>query len=207
VDVTAVLGFTVVAFTLIAVPGPDWAYVLAAGARDHLVIPAVVGLMTGYALLTAVVAAGVATVVTEVPLARATLTVVGAGYLTFLGLRMLRSGPAQADPKRPAPTRSPGRHLIDGIGVSLLNPKGLLIFLSVLPQFTSSSGGWPMHAQLSLLGGIFVLLVGTFYLPLGYATDRVLGRQARLARITSGVAGGSMIVTGIAVLSEYFAGL
>ena len=38
---SAVLGFAVVAFALIAVPGPDWAFVLAAGARDHVVLPAV----------------------------------------------------------------------------------------------------------------------------------------------------------------------
>ena len=37
---TAVLGFAAIAFALIAVPGPDWAYVLAAGARDHVVMPA-----------------------------------------------------------------------------------------------------------------------------------------------------------------------
>ena len=39
---SALLGFAVVAFTLIVVPGPDWAYVLAAGTRDHVVVPVVV---------------------------------------------------------------------------------------------------------------------------------------------------------------------
>ena len=52
-ELSAVLGFAVVAFTLIVVPGPDWAYVLAAGARDHVVVPVVGGILLGYVMITA----------------------------------------------------------------------------------------------------------------------------------------------------------
>jgi hypothetical protein len=61
--------FWAVSFLLVLVPGADWAYAIAAGLRDRSVLPAVAGLLAGYAGLTAVVAAGVAAVITRSPLA------------------------------------------------------------------------------------------------------------------------------------------
>lgn len=58
-SLAAALGFALVAFLLIIVPGPDWAFVLAAGARDRAVLAPVTGLCLGYLLVTIVVAAGV----------------------------------------------------------------------------------------------------------------------------------------------------
>jgi threonine/homoserine/homoserine lactone efflux protein len=58
-ELSAVAGFALIAVTLILVPGPDWAFVLASGVRDRVVGPAVLGLMLGYAAITAVVAVGV----------------------------------------------------------------------------------------------------------------------------------------------------
>jgi threonine/homoserine/homoserine lactone efflux protein len=46
-ELSAVLGFAVIALTLIVVPGPDWAYVLAVGTRDHVVLPVVTGCCSG----------------------------------------------------------------------------------------------------------------------------------------------------------------
>lgn len=80
-DPTAVAGFAVIAFALIAVPGPDWAFVLAAGARDHVVWPAVGGLMVGYLVLTAVVAVGIGPLIAAIPLAMTLLTVPGDGIV------------------------------------------------------------------------------------------------------------------------------
>ncbi|MGZ4476880.1 MAG: LysE family translocator, partial [Nocardioides sp.] len=58
-EMSAVLGFAAIALTMIAVPGPDWAYVLGVGARDRVLVPAVGGLMVGYVLITLVVSVGV----------------------------------------------------------------------------------------------------------------------------------------------------
>jgi threonine/homoserine/homoserine lactone efflux protein len=84
-ELSAVVGFALIAFTLIVVPGPDWAYILAAGARDHVVIPAVAGLIAGYAAITAVVAVGVGPLVAGSSTALLVLTVGGAAYLIYLG--------------------------------------------------------------------------------------------------------------------------
>ncbi len=56
-----------------------WAYAIAAGLRERTVTPAVAGLVAGYVILTAVVAAGVAALVAGTPLALTTLMTGGPG--------------------------------------------------------------------------------------------------------------------------------
>ena len=75
--------------------------------------------------------------VTTVPHALSTLTVVGAAYLVYLGC-----GPLTKPTIPHADGRNPRRALLKGIGTSGLNPKGLLLFLAVLPQFTDRDGRW-----------------------------------------------------------------
>lgn len=59
--------FWSVSFLLVLVPGADWAYAITAGLRHRSVLPAVGGMLSGYVLLTAVVAAGLATAVAGSP--------------------------------------------------------------------------------------------------------------------------------------------
>ncbi len=202
-ELTAVLGFALVAVTLIVVPGPDWAYILAAGARDHVVAPAVGGLMLGYAAITVLVAFGVGSLVAASPYALLVLTVCGAAYLIHLGVRVLR-GPAPIESARREGTgnRSAGHYLMRGAGVSALNPKGLLIFLAILPQFTRPTASWPVPVQLLTLGAVFTIACGVFYLLLGHTADRVLAARPGAAKLTTKVAGAAMVIVGLALLVE-----
>jgi threonine/homoserine/homoserine lactone efflux protein len=63
--VGSVVAFWAVSLSLVLVPGADWAFAIAAGLRDRTVLPAVSGLLAGYLALTAVVAAGVARLVSR----------------------------------------------------------------------------------------------------------------------------------------------
>lgn len=198
-----ILGFAAIAFTLIAVPGPDWAYILAAGARDRVVLPAVGGLMLGYTLITAVIAVGVGPVAANVPFILVALTIVGAGYLVYLGVKTLRStARIESDGAQKTLARGPFGYVARGVAVSGLNPKGLLLFLSILPQFARANQPWPLPVQLAVLGMVFVLICGVFYLVLGFAANRVLGSRPRVAQITTRVAGIAMILVGLALLGE-----
>jgi threonine/homoserine/homoserine lactone efflux protein len=207
-EMASMLGFAGVALTLIAVPGPDWAYILAAGLRDHVVLPAVGGLLIGYAMVTAVVAVGVGPLVAAVPGVLTALTVAGAAYLTWLGVGILRH-PSEvwADDDGRRATPAPWRFVARGIGVSSLNPKGLLLFLAILPQFVRPDAGWPVSAQLAVLGAIFVLICGAFYVPLGYGASHVLASRPAAARVVARIAGVAMIVVGLALVGERVAEL
>jgi threonine/homoserine/homoserine lactone efflux protein len=172
VAASSVFAFWAVALLLILCPGADWAFTLSAGLRSRSVVPAVSGLLLGYLAVTLVVAAGVGALVAGSPAILTGLTVVGGAYLMWHGATTL------AHPATPttatAPTTATGgsprwdwNTLVQGIGVSGLNPKGLLIFLALLPQFTSAHGSWPVAVQIGLLGLTFVATCGVFYLGLG----------------------------------------
>ena len=200
----SVLAFWGVALLLIVVPGPDWAFTLASGLRDRVVYPAVGGLMIGYTILTAVVAAGVGTLVARNPVVLTALTVAGAGYLICLGASSLARPatlhrPASGDGPAAPPRR---RRLLTGIGVSGLNPKGLLVFLALLPQFTDPSGSWPVPAQLALLGLVFVLSCGIFYAALSLSTGAILRARPAVARAVSRLSGTAMAAVGVFLLAE-----
>lgn len=201
-QISAVLGFAAIALTMIAVPGPDWAYVLAVGARDRVIVPAVGGLMVGYVLITAVVALGVGGLIAAQPVALLVLTVAGSLYLIRLGIGTLRSARGAAFGAGTAVAASPRGYFARGIAVSGLNPKGVLIFVSILPQFTRATYVWPLPVQLALLGIVFVVLAGSFYLPMGVVMERVLRARPGVAGITTRVAGTAMILVGLSLLTE-----
>ena len=151
-----ILAFWGTALILIIVPGPDWAFILGARLRDRIVFPAVGGLMIGYALLTVVVAAGVAALISGAPLLLTLLTFVGAAYLIYLGVGLLRDPSWLSRPSEVNVAPLPWwTQVTRGIGVSGLNPKGVLIFLAILPQFADPSGSWPFPVQIAALGGGF----------------------------------------------------
>ena len=195
------LGFWGVALLLIAVPGPDWAFVIAAGIGPRVVLPAVGGLMIGYSLITAVVAAGLGAVVAGTPFVLSGLTIAGAAYLAYLGIGLLRRPGTYAAPDEAAPAVAP---VLRGIGVSGLNPKGLLIFLALLPQFTDPGGRWPPAVQLAALGLVFVLTCGGFYVLLGLGARGVLRTRPATARIVSRVSGAAMVVIAVLLLVEHW---
>jgi threonine/homoserine/homoserine lactone efflux protein len=198
---SSVLAFWVVALLLIAVPGADWAFTISAGLRGRSVLPAVGGLVVGYAAVTAIVAAGVGALVAGSPAALTVLTVVGGAYLIGHGVATLTHPPnPRAAPDAPA---GPGWNTFaTGVGVSGLNPKGLLIFLALLPQFTDPAAGWPVAGQIGILGLAFMATCAVFYVVLGWLTRTVLHARPAIASLVGRLAGIAMIAVGAALLLD-----
>ena len=198
---SSVAAFWLIAILLIIVPGPDWAFVLSAGLRGGSVAAAVGGLAIGYAAITSVVAAGVGTLVARSPGILTGLTVAGGLYLMWHGARTL-AAPAAPIAAAGGLAASHRALLLRGIAVSGLNPKGLLVLLALLPEFASPRGGWPLSAQLGLLGLVFTLSCALFYLGLGSSARQVLRTRPRAAAAISRVSGAAMFVIGAALLIE-----
>jgi threonine/homoserine/homoserine lactone efflux protein len=197
----AVTGFWVVSLLLVLVPGADWAYAIAAGLRDRSVLPAVAGLLTGYVALTIVVAAGVAALVARWPLLLTALTVLGALYLFWLGLTTTaRPGaPAAAAGESSGPWM---RRAARGAGISGLNPKALLLFVALLPQFIARGAAWPFAAQIVVLGLVHTANCGVVYTGVGITARRVLRARPAIAVAVTRFSGAAMIVIGILLLAE-----
>jgi threonine/homoserine/homoserine lactone efflux protein len=92
--------------------------------------------------------------------------------------------------------------LAKGIGVSGLNPKGLLVFLAILPQFTSPRGSWPLTVQLAVLGLVFTITCAAFYLCIGSFAGQLLRARPGAARVITRFSGTAMIVIGALLLAE-----
>lgn len=69
--------FWAVSILLVITPGMDWAYVISAGIRGRVVVPAVAGLLFGHLLMIAIVVAGVGALLVGNPLALTALTLLG----------------------------------------------------------------------------------------------------------------------------------
>jgi threonine/homoserine/homoserine lactone efflux protein len=203
-SLSAVLAFWAVCLVLIIVPGVDWAFVISAGLRNRSVVPAVGGLVLGYTVLTAIVAAGVGTLVARDPVLLTALTAAGGGYLIWRGAATLAAPAPDLRLASAAAAAPAGPTLARGLGVSGLNPKGLLLFLALLPQFTDRHGSWPLPGQLVLLGVVFTLTCGAFYLGLGSVVRAVLLPRPWTARAVTRLSGASMIVIGVVLLAERF---
>ena len=197
----AVTGFWAVSLLLVLVPGADWAYAIAAGLRGSSVLPAVAGLLTGYVALTAVVAAGVAALLARWPLLLTTLTALGALYLLWLGISTL------ARPSAPASESGEGvqswaRQALRGAGISGLNPKALLLFVALLPQFVTRGAAWPFAAQIVLLGLVHTANCGVVYTGVGTAARRVLRARPATTAVIARCSGAAMIVIAALLLTE-----
>lgn len=199
------LGFAALAALLVAAPGPDWAFTLSVVAGGRPLTAAVAGLVSGYLVMTLAVATGVGLLLARSPTLLTALTVLGAGYLIWLGWRSLRTPAAphrlyeMDTPAAPASRRST---LLVGIGVSGLNPKAMLMFVALLPQFAQPAADWPLSLQLGVLGLIFTALVGAFYPVLGTVARTFATRSTRAALLLTRGAGAIMIALGVILLLE-----
>ncbi|GAA1253827.1 hypothetical protein GCM10009609_16440 [Pseudonocardia aurantiaca] len=86
----------------------------------------------------------------------------------------------------------------------MLNPKGLVIFLATLPQFTTPDAAWPVAGQMSALGVVFALTCAVVYLIVGSSAGRIQSSRPHTARVVSRLSGACMIAVGAALLVERF---
>ncbi|MEV4313192.1 LysE family translocator [Actinocrispum sp. NPDC049592] len=203
-SLTTIVAFLLVDLLLVITPGADWAYAIAAGLRGRSVLPAVIGLVAGYAGYTVLAVAGLVVIVASSAGLLTGLTITGAAYLLWLGFGVL-TRPATVGAAEDL-ADSPGRVILRGAGTSGLNPKGLLLYVSLFPQFIDASAGWPVAAQTALFGVLHMALCGVVYLVVGVLARIVLAAKPQAARVVSRVSGAMMIAIGGFLLVERLAG-
>jgi len=158
VDNTLLLTFVLAALVVLVIPGPGVLYVITRSLIQGLPagLISVLGLAVG--ALVHVIAATVG--LSAVLLASATtfgiIKFLGALYLIYLGLRAILVRQPASDISIPK-TDSLRRIFIDGVVVSVFNPKIAVFFLAFLPQFISSEQS-PIAHQFLFLGLLYVIL-------------------------------------------------
>lgn len=207
---SAIAAFLAVDLLLVLTPGADWAYAIAAGVGGRCVPAAVGGLVAGYAGYTVLVVTGLAVLVARTPGLLTGLTIAGAGYLIWLGASTLARSRASASVPGSGAGSAPGtqsrwRAAVRGAAVSGLNPKGLLLYLALLPQFARPGASWPIAAQIGVLGVLHMTDCAVVYSAVGTLARGVLSDRATAARILTRISGAVMIAVGAALLIERLA--
>lgn len=198
------LAFIVVAAALACTPGVDWAYSITAGLGHRSFVPAVAGLCSGYVLHTVLMVAGLAAVLASMPGLLGWITVAGAVYLLWLGTVTIRSwrGASFTATTAGNPGQNQLRSFLQGMGTSGINPKGLLFFLALVPQFVSADAPLPVPVQSGLLGLTFVLLAALVYTCVALLSRKLLQSRPNAARRVTLTSGIIMVLLGAALLSE-----
>jgi len=190
-EVTTLLLFLAIAFPLICTPGPDILLIasqsLSFGRQGAY--RAVAGVLLGYIAHAVLSAIGVAALVATKPWLYELLRWLGIAYLVYLASQMLRSAftvgqGVYAEHSRPVSLRR-------GFLTSFLNPKGLLSYLAVLPQFINPEGNVALQAV--VLSGVFILCCALVYGGIGLVAASASTRGVN-DRSRRRVEGGSAIL-------------
>lgn len=196
-SLSTLVAFALTGFVLVAVPGPSVLFIvgraLAHGRRSALT--SVAGNTAGVALVVLVVAFGYGAVAARSIEVFTGLKLLGAAYLVFLGVQTIRHrgglAAAVSGPVEPAA----GRIFRQAVVVGATNPKVLVLFAAVLPQFVDLTAGNSV-TQMVVLGLMFAALASTldatWALAAGWARDWFATSPTRLRRL--GGAGGVLMV-------------
>ncbi|MFD1146119.1 LysE family translocator [Saccharothrix hoggarensis] len=176
VSTDRLLAFAAMSLLLIVIPGPSVLFVvgraLAQGRRAALIT--VVGNTLGAYALVVAVAFGVGAIVERSALVFTALKLVGAAYLVHLGVKAFRQRKSlHAAFTAGAPARGGLRTLWEGFAVGVANPKTIIFFAAVLPQFVDRAQG---HAAAQML------VLGLVFNVIAIACDSAWGLAAATAR-------------------------
>lgn len=112
-----------------------------------------------------IAAAGVGILVSNSPLAFNVIRYTGAAYLVYLGVRKFLQRPEHSDIRRSQAGESALSMVRRGLWVNLLNPKAIVFFLALIPQFIRPD--LPLLPQYGVLTatviGIDFLVMWFFY--------------------------------------------
>jgi len=198
------LGYALASFVLIVIPGPSVLFVvgraLAYGRRTALAT--VCGNAAGNYVVAACVAFGIGTLVERSVAVFTAVKLAGALYLVWLGIQAIRRRKALVSAFCGVTEGRGDRHAAAaGFIVGVTNPKALILFGAVLPQFVDRAAG---HVPVQML------LLSLVSITIGLISDSTWGVAASFVRswfarsdrrfeLVGGAGGLAMIGVGLTV--------
>jgi threonine/homoserine/homoserine lactone efflux protein len=167
--------FASVALAAIAAPGPTMLLALQNGARGGIrqALPGVAGAVLSDLLLIAAVAAGLGSLLLASALAFEVLKWLGVAYLCWLGIRLMRSLPAESNSYLESKCTPSYQVFRQCLLVAITNPKGYLFFSALLPSFINPAHALgPQYTTAALVFASLDALALCVYAGLGAAGAR-----------------------------------
>lgn len=203
---TRITEYLIAAIIIIIAPGPSVLFVIARAVSwgRKISVLTVAGNVTGSFVLSTLVALGLGPILQRWHIAYVAVQWGGGLYLIYLGIEAIRQRAVHAaDMTNQGPVApSIKKSIRDGFWVGVLNPKAIVFFAAVLPQFVDINGGH-VTSQLIFMGLVFCVLAfisdGSWGLLAGTARAWLATDNRRLERLR-GFGGTIMIILGLAVL-------
>ncbi|MFE3222299.1 LysE family translocator [Nocardia sp. NPDC059228] len=192
------LAFLVASIVIVIIPGPGVLFVigraLTYGRRAALL--SVLGHSAGVMVILGLVAAGLGAILAASAIALSIVKLAGALYLIYLGIQAVRERRSlrEAFEAKVEPMEN-GRVLRQAVLVGLTNPKAIIFFSAVLPQFVAPRAG-AVPVQMLILGGLFLvvaLISDSVYALLAGTARNWFARSPKRLEVVGG-AGGVMII-------------
>ncbi len=198
VDPTTLLAYSLTVGAIVLSPGPDTILILryALGSGHRVGLATVAGVQVGLAVHTLLAILGVSAVIATSPVLFKGLAIAGALYLAWIGLQGFRGHTLQLE----GATRVSARKAVrDAVLCNLLNPKVIVLFLALLPNFVDPARG-SVPLQLVFLALVLLVINIAWQAPLAWAAVSVRRWLAR-PRVQAAVnAGTGAILFGFALL-------
>ena len=181
------LVFSLVALVAIATPGPTVLLALANGSRYgvHRSLPGMLGAVVSDLVLVGAVALGLGALLAASEFWFSVVKWLGAAYLAWLGVRLLRSQGgldlAQAGDDVSGPAGTPRGIFVRSFLVAVTNPKGYLFCSALLPQFIDAAAPqWPQYTAIAVVFAGLDFVVMLAYAVIGARAVKLLRRRAVL---------------------------
>jgi threonine/homoserine/homoserine lactone efflux protein len=191
------LAFVAACIALALLPGPVVTLVIANGLRHgtRAALTNIAGVQAGLAIVIGIVAIGLTSLMATMGYWFDWVRFAGAGYLVWLGVKLIRAPVVGINADAPPPPPR-GGFFLQGFLVLLSNPKVLVFFGAFIPQFMDM--GRDHVSQVALLGVTFMVIAGMTDAVYALLAGRArLFFSARRTKLLSRISGGFMIGGGI----------
>jgi homoserine/homoserine lactone efflux protein len=191
--------FSLTELVLCLTPGPAVMLVVSQGVKNGFpaCLRGVAGIMTGNTVYFTLSAMGLGALLVSSATLFQIIKWTGAAYLVFLGLKMLLSGKPLDEAEDAPREKSSARLFRDGLITQLSNPKAIVFFSALLPQFMRP--GVSVVEQMAVLGIISLAIEFVVLFGYGWAADRGsrMVLKGRFALLTDRIAGSVLVCAGI----------
>jgi homoserine/homoserine lactone efflux protein len=190
------IAYALACIVIVLVPGPTVTLIIASSMRHgtRAGLLNVAGTQAGLAVMITIVGVGLASTIEAMGHWFEWVRLIGAAYLIWIGLQMIRARGKIVDGAMPAAPR--GGFFLQGFLVAIANPKTLLFFGAFFPQFIDRSSAY--STQIAIMGAtamIFAVLSDSTYAVIAGKAGRVL--SARRVKLLSRVSGCFLVGGGL----------
>lgn len=197
--IITILLFALTELALSLSPGPAVFLVVSQGMKAGFKasLRGTLGIMTGELIFFVLSALGLGALLIASQTLFTIVKWLGAAYLVYLGLQMIISSFKKSDVEEEKLEAAPVKFYRQGLVMQLANPKAILFFTALLPQFINPE--LPATYQFVVLGLVSIIVQGSTLLAYGWLAERG-GRwlkESRFAKWLDRSAGAFLIGAGV----------